>query len=93
MGNDNRRYGFFDLFRDDKDKVKNDRSNGYGFFDLFTDNNRNKNNGNSRNNNLKKRMDFYDLNEYERDAVRHDGYDPEDFEEEELDPDDYYNDN
>ncbi len=93
MGNDNRRYGFFDLFRDDKDKVKNDRSNGYGFFDLFTDNNRNKNTGNSRNNNLKKRRDFYDLIEYERDAVRHDGYDPEDFEEEELDPDDYYNDN
>ena len=41
---------------------------------------------------LKKRMDNLDLFDEERDAVINEGYEPEDFEDEERDPDDYYND-
>jgi len=44
----------------------------------------------NKSNSLKKRMDNYDLTEEERRAVIEDGYEPEDFEDEELEEDDYY---
>jgi hypothetical protein len=54
------------------------------------DNNNKKQNDNKKKPNLKKRMDLYDLSEEERRAVLEEGYEPEDFEDDELEEDDYY---
>jgi hypothetical protein len=47
---------------------------------------------NKKKSDIEKRMDTLDLFEDERRAVREEGYEPEDFEDDERDPDDYYND-
>ena len=47
---------------------------------------------NKKNNDINKRMDDLDLFDEERRAVIEEGYEPEDFEDDERDPDDYYND-
>ena len=48
------------------------------------------NNKKKKNNNIEKRMNILGLDEEERKIVREEGYDPEDFEYEDLEDDDYY---
>ena len=50
-----------------------------GVFDILNDND-----------DLEERMDDLDLDDWQKDLVRKGEYDPENFEEEELDEDDYY---
>jgi hypothetical protein len=50
-----------------------------GVFDILNDND-----------DLEERMDDLDLEDWQKDLVRKGEYDPENFEEEELDEDDYY---
>jgi len=43
-----------------------------------------------RKSNLNREIELYDLTEEEQDAILEDGYEPEDFEDDELEEDDYY---
>ena len=61
-------------------------------FSLFSNNDNDKNDSNKKNSDLKKRMDNIGLFEDERREVFENGYEPEDFEDDEIEEDDYYSD-
>ena len=83
--------GFFSDYQKAKKQAEEEFKRKHPILSMLADNgNNSKNNRVNKKNNLEKRMNILGLDDEERKIVRDEGYDPEDFEYEDLEDDDYY---